>query len=72
MPRRAISMSIAQILKSREILCIVPDARKARAVKECLEGEVGPLHPASALQRHAHTAVFLDAPAAALLERRTR
>jgi glucosamine-6-phosphate deaminase len=67
-PRRAISMSIQQILKSREILCVVPDARKARAVKECLAGEVSPRHPASILQRHPRTTVFLDAPAAALLE----
>jgi glucosamine-6-phosphate deaminase len=69
-PRRAISMSIQQILKSREILCIVPDARKARAVKDCLTGEVSPRHPASILQRHPRTTVFLDAPAAALLEPR--
>jgi glucosamine-6-phosphate deaminase len=69
-PRRAISMSIQQILKSREILCVVPDARKARAVKECLAGEVSPRHPASILQRHPRTTVFLDAPAAALLEPR--
>jgi glucosamine-6-phosphate deaminase len=68
-PRRAISMSIAQILKSREILCVVPDARKAQAVKDCLEGEVSPRHPASVLQRHPRTAVFLDAAAAALLDR---
>lgn len=69
-PRRAISMSIQQILKSREILCVVPDARKARAVKECLAGEVSARHPASILQRHPRTTVFLDAPAAALLEPR--
>ena len=69
-PRRAISMSIRQILKSGEILCVVPDARKARAVKDCLAGEVSPRHPASILQRHPRTAVFLDAPAAALLEPR--
>jgi glucosamine-6-phosphate deaminase len=69
-PRRAISMSIQQILKSREILCIVPDARKARAVKECLGGEVSPRHPASILQHHPRTTVFLDAPAASLLEPR--
>jgi glucosamine-6-phosphate deaminase len=67
-PRRAISMSIQQVLKSREILCVVPDARKARAAKDCLEGEVSPRHPASILQRHPRTTVFLDAPAAALLE----
>lgn len=70
-PRRAISMSIQQILKSREILCVVPDARKARAVKECLEGAVSPRHPASALQDHPRTTVFLDQAAAALLPPRT-
>ncbi len=68
-PARAISMSIRQILKSGEILCIVPDARKAPAVRDCLEGEVSPLHPASILQRHPRTTVFLDPPAAALLKR---
>ena len=71
-PTRAISMSIRQILKSEEILCIVPDARKAPALRDCLEGEVSPQHPASILQRHARTTVYLDEPAAALLERRAR
>jgi len=69
-PRRAISMSIRQILRSREILCIVPDARKARAVHECLDLGVSPLHPASALQRHGRTTIFLDPDSAALLEPR--
>lgn len=68
-PERAISMSIRQIMKSRALLCVVPDARKARAVKACLEGELSPLHPASILQRHPRATVFLDAAAAALLER---
>ena len=68
-PRRAISMSVRQILKSREVLCIVPDARKARAVRDCLEGPVTPRHPASVLQEHPRATVFLDPPAAALLER---
>jgi glucosamine-6-phosphate deaminase len=68
-PERAISMSIRQIMKSRAILGVVPDARKARAVKACLEGEVSPQHPASILQRHPRATVFLDGPAAALLER---
>jgi glucosamine-6-phosphate deaminase len=68
-PRRAISMSIRQILKSREILCVVPDARKARAVAECLGGEVTPLHPSSILQTHPATTVFLDRDSAALLKK---
>jgi glucosamine-6-phosphate deaminase len=70
-PRRAISMSIRQVLKSREILCVVPDARKAKAVKDCLEGEVSPRHPSSILQRHPRTTVYLDTASAALLAPRT-
>jgi glucosamine-6-phosphate deaminase len=62
-------MSIRQILRSREILCVVPDARKARAVHDCLDGEVSPLHPASILQTHPATTVYLDRASAALLER---
>src|SRR6267142_3189716 len=37
-PKRAISMSIRQILSAREIIAVVPDARKAQAVKACVEG----------------------------------
>src|SRR2546423_817688 len=59
-PKRAISMSARQILKSKEILAVVPEARKAQAVKSCFEGEVSPLAPASILRTHAHTTVFLD------------
>lgn len=66
-PQRAISMSVRQILKANEILCIVPDARKAQAVKSCFEGEVSPLAPASILRTHSNTTVFLDKYSAALL-----
>ena len=66
-PTRAISMSVRQILKAREILCIVPDARKAQAVKSCFEGEISPLAPASILRTHANTTVFLDKLSSALL-----
>ncbi|PYQ46719.1 MAG: glucosamine-6-phosphate deaminase [Acidobacteria bacterium] len=66
-PARAISMSIRQILKTSEILCVVPDARKAQAVHDCLEGPVTPQHPASILQRHPRTTIYLDELAAALL-----
>jgi glucosamine-6-phosphate deaminase len=69
-PRRAISMSIRQILKSRRIVLSVPDSRKAAAVRAAVEGEVSPACPASILQRHAGTALYLDPPAAALLARR--
>ena len=66
-PEKAISMSIQQILRAREILCVVPDARKANAVKACLEGEVSPMAPASILQTHADATIFLDTASAAML-----
>ena len=66
-PRQAISMSIRQILKAREIICAVPDARKARAVAACLEGEISPLAPASILRTHPNATVYLDKNSAALL-----
>jgi len=66
-PKRAISMSVRQILKSKAILAVVPEARKAQAVKSCFEGEISPLAPASILRTHAHTTVFLDKDSAALL-----
>jgi glucosamine-6-phosphate deaminase len=68
-PRQAISMSIQQIMRSRAIVCTVPDQRKAQAVHDCLAGVVTPLHPASILRRHEDAFVFLDADAASLLER---
>jgi glucosamine-6-phosphate deaminase len=67
-PRRAISMTVRQILKVKQILCIVPDARKAQAVANCFAGEVTRLAPASILQRHRNTLVYLDQDSAALLK----
>lgn len=66
-PRRAISMSIRQILKSREILCIVPEQRKAEAVRDCCELEINPEHPASILRLHPSVTLYLDRYSASLL-----
>jgi glucosamine-6-phosphate deaminase len=66
-PRQAISMGIRQILKSRAIIAVVPDARKARAVAACCEGEISPLMPGSILRTHPNTTVYLDKSSAGLL-----
>jgi len=66
-PRKAISMSVQQIMRSEEIIVVVPDTRKARAVKACLEGEVSPMMPASILRNHRNTTIYLDNDSAALL-----
>ena len=59
-PTQAISMTIRQIMKSKSIVCSVPDERKAKAVKACVLGEVSNLHPASILQNHKDCTIYLD------------
>lgn len=66
-PQHAISMSAQQILKAKEILAVVPDQRKAAAVKACFEGEISPMAPASILRRHPNATVYLDKHSASLL-----
>lgn len=69
-PRRAISMSVHQILRAKEIVAVVPDRRKAQAAKSCLEGPITPMAPASALRNHPNSAVFLNNDSAALLTKK--
>jgi glucosamine-6-phosphate deaminase len=66
-PPQAISMSIRQILKSKAIICTVPDARKARAVQQAAKGPITPNVPASILQQHPQCSLFLDTESSALL-----
>lgn len=66
-PTRAISMSIRQIMKSKAIICSVPDERKAVAVKNCVKNPVSNLFPASILQNHQNCALYLDKGSAKLL-----
>jgi glucosamine-6-phosphate deaminase len=66
-PKKAISMSVRQILRSKEIIAVVPDTRKARAVKACLEGDISPMMPASILRTHPNATIYLDTDSAALL-----
>jgi glucosamine-6-phosphate deaminase len=66
-PRQAISMTVRQILKAREIIAVVPDARKAQAAKFCFEGEISPMAPASILRTHANATVYLDRDSSSLL-----
>jgi glucosamine-6-phosphate deaminase len=67
-PKQAISMSAQQILKAQEILAVVPDRRKAQAIKACFQGEISPMAPASILRRHRNATVYLDKNSASLLD----
>jgi len=67
-PRRAITVTIKQIMASECIICTVPGARKAKAVKCALEGAVTPSCPASILRNHSNAHVFMDSASASSLE----
>jgi glucosamine-6-phosphate deaminase len=71
-PQRAISMSVRQIMKIKELIAVVPGARKAEAIKSCFNGEISPMAPASILRNHPHATVYLDQASAALLTPQSR
>ena len=60
-------MSVRQILKAKEILAVVPDKRKAGAVKTCFEGKISPMAPSSILRTHPNATVYLDRNSASML-----
>ncbi len=66
-PKTAVTMTISQIMKSKHIICSVPDARKAAAVKKVVEGEVTPFVPASILKTHPSAWLYLEKDSASLL-----
>ncbi len=66
-PKQAISMSVRQIMKSRTILCVVPEARKAEAVRAALREPISPMFPASILRSHPDATLFLDRQSSSLI-----
>ena len=70
-PKQAISISVRQLMKSKNIICVVPDKRKAQAVKHRLEKAVSSMYPASILRKHAHAFIYLDKNSASMLNKYT-
>jgi glucosamine-6-phosphate deaminase len=70
-PKRAISMSVKQVLKAKEILAIVPGPKKAEAIKLCFDGPISPIAPSSILRTHSNATIYLDRESAALLPPQT-
>lgn len=68
-PRHVITMGIGTILEARENVMLAFGGKKAAVVAAAVEGPVTAINPASALQMHAKTKVFLDAAAATKLQR---
>ncbi len=67
-PREALSMGMATILRARRIVLIATGAAKARCVERMIEGPVTPRLPGSFLQLHRCAEIWLDRAAAARLK----
>jgi glucosamine-6-phosphate deaminase len=66
-PMQAVTMSVRQILKACEIIALAPGSARALAAKVCAEHGVSPTAPATILQSHSNTSVYLDRDSSALL-----
>jgi len=66
-PTHAITLTVPQIMKCAEIISVVPDLRKAKAVKDALSGPLSERCPASILRTHPRATLYLDRDSASLL-----
>ena len=66
-PRQAITMGIATIMKSKEIILLSSGEAKAEATYQLINGEITEQLPASILKRHPAVTVIVDKAAASLL-----
>jgi glucosamine-6-phosphate deaminase len=66
-PQYAYTLTIPTLCAAAKVLGIVPEQRKAMAVKAALEGPIETACPSSILRRQAHATLFLDAESASLL-----
>lgn len=63
-PTHAITMGLANIMKSKQIILIATGANKADAVRRMIQGEVTEQMPASILQFHPNVVILTDREAA--------
>lgn len=68
-PKRAITMGIQTVRKSKRIVLLAWGQNKAEIIKETVEGEVSSEVPATYLQEHNNTTFVLDNGAASQLTR---
>ncbi len=66
-PTHAITLTIPALLAPKQILCIVPEARKAEAVRACLTEPISEERPGSILRRVGHARLYLDGESGAKL-----
>lgn len=68
-PPEALTITCTGIMRSRRLVCAVPERRKAEAVRGAIEGPLSTDCPASLAMTHPHALLFLDTGSASLLSR---
>jgi glucosamine-6-phosphate deaminase len=66
-PMYAITLTIPTLCKVGRMIAVVPETRKAQAVKDSLEGPISTACPGSFLRKQAHAALYLESDSASLL-----
>lgn len=66
-PQYALTLTIPGLCLAKKMLAIVPEKRKARAVRDALRGPVSTACPGSFLRTQAQCTLLLDADSASLL-----
>lgn len=66
-PQFAYTVTIPALCSATTLVCVVPERRKAQAVRNTLLGAIQPECPASILRRQPHATLFLDSESASLL-----
>lgn len=69
-PKKAISMGMATILKADRIVLLASGKNKAEAIKNTVSGKISTKVPASLLQTHPEITVLLDKEAASLIDKK--
>lgn len=66
-PQYAFTLTIPALCSAKKMICVAPEKRKARAVRDALRGPVSPACPASVLRTQPHATFFIDEDSAGLL-----
>lgn len=66
-PKEAVTFTCPQLMAAENLVCSVPDLRKANAVRDSLEGPLTTACPGSLLRVHPRATLYLDAESASKL-----
>jgi len=66
-PQYAFTLTIPMLCSAKRMLCVAPEKRKAKAVRDAIRGPISAKCPASWLRKQSHATLFLDADSASLL-----